>query len=56
MAEECIKNDPSEMKIASDASWICELFQSYSLSVEEKQHIIKEMTRQFKIKRLKRNG
>ena len=42
--EEPIKNDPKEMKISSDASWLCRIFQKNKLTVQEKQQMIREMT------------
>jgi len=55
MTEQCIRNDPGEMKIASRASWLCRLFQSHSFTPEEKQNIIRETTEKFKLEELE-NG
>lgn len=48
MTEEWLHNDPSEMKIAKKASWLCKLFQSYSATVEDKKNIIKILIKEFK--------
>jgi hypothetical protein len=56
MVEETLKNDPQEMKIARDGSWLCKVFQSNSLDVKEKQYIIRDMIKQFKIKKAEKNG
>lgn len=50
MSVECIKNDPEEMKIAREASWLCNLFQKNNMTVEEKQKIIRKVTREHKRK------
>lgn len=52
MAEQCMVNDPEEMKISSEASWLCELFQTNSLSVEEKQKVIKSLIKDYKIRNM----
>jgi len=56
MVEETLKNDPAEMKISSEASWLCRFFQSHGLTVADKQYLIKDMIKQLKIKRLNKNG
>lgn len=43
-----IINDPSEMRLARDYSWICKLFQENNLKLREKQKIIREMISDFK--------
>ncbi len=49
--EEFVKDDPEEMKISSDASWLCRIFQQNKLSVQEKQKIIRDMTSTHKGKK-----
>lgn len=46
-------NDPVEMKIAANASWLCNLFQKHSLTCEEKQAVLKEIFIDFKERQLK---
>jgi hypothetical protein len=40
------KNHPDEMKKARKASWLCDIFQENKLTVEDKQHVIKLLTKQ----------
>lgn len=44
------KNDPDEMKIAREASFLCELFQEHKFDVDEKKMIIKDLIREHKKK------
>ena len=43
-----LPNDPKEMAKAADASWLCDEFQKSSLSLEEKQHIIRSVIADYK--------
>lgn len=53
MEESILINDPANMKIARDASWICRLFQSYYLDCSEKQMIIRKLLKEFKERKKK---
>lgn len=48
MAYEFQINDPDEMKIAAEGSFLCELFQKYKLTKYEKQKIIQSLIKDFK--------
>ncbi|HUD01289.1 MAG TPA: hypothetical protein VMR37_03115 [Rhabdochlamydiaceae bacterium] len=52
VSEVCMKNDPLEMKKSKEASWLCDLFQSYKLTAAEKKAVILAVTREFKMKEL----
>jgi serine/threonine-protein kinase RIO1 len=43
-----MKNDPSEMKLARDSSWLCEIFQGNNMTVEDKQNVIRSLKREHK--------
>jgi hypothetical protein len=50
--EEIVKpNDPAEMKIARECSWLCRLFQKNKLAAKEKQKVIRDCIKDFKRKR-----
>ena len=41
-------NDPEEMAIAREGSWLCNMFQEFQLSADEKQEVIKSLIHDFK--------
>lgn len=49
-------NDPEEMKISSESSWLCRLFQQHGLKIDEKQKIIRNLVNDHKQKRNLNNG
>lgn len=50
------KNDPDEMKIAREASFLCEIFQKHKLNADEKKMIIRELIQDFKKKKEEEDG
>ena len=55
MTDEYLINDPDEMKLAANSSWLCKLFQSHFLTAKEKQVVIKSLIQDFK-QRKRKNG
>ena len=47
-----MKDDPDEMKIAREASWLCNLFQEYNLNFKQKQKIIRSLIIEHKQKKI----
>lgn len=52
MESEFMKDDPDEMKIAREASWLCNLFQEYNLNFKQKQKIIRSLIIEHKQKKI----
>jgi hypothetical protein len=50
MTFECKKNDPEEMAVARDASWLCAFFQEHKFSAKEKKEFITSLLEDFKNK------
>lgn len=45
-------NNEEDMKSARDASWLCKLFQEYSLTAKEKAAVIKSLINDVKQRKL----